>query len=106
MSAAVVLAMPDPRGNLSVEAEQFAARAAAARNLAIVDAEALSMRVTPIGYGFDRRANSDWRPLARKPFAAHHWPAGTRAALASVDNTSNPFDPTDTAAPAPPTLLR
>src|SRR3546814_11485095 len=51
MSAAVVLAMPDPRGNLSAEAEQFAARAAAARNLAIVDAEALSMRGPPIGYG-------------------------------------------------------
>src|SRR3546814_6669752 len=94
MSAAVVLAMPDPRGNLSAEAEQFAARAAAARNLAIVDAEALSMRVTPIGYGFDRRANSEWRPLDRKPFADHIWPDGTRAALESGDITRITFDPT------------
>src|SRR3546814_14502782 len=96
MSAAVVLAMPDPRGNLSAEAEQFAARAAAARNLANVDAEALSMRVTPIGYGFERRANTEWRQLDRKTLADHIGPDGKRAALESGDITSTPYDQTRT----------
>src|SRR3546814_7675349 len=47
MSAAVVLAMPDPRGNLRAEAEPFAARAAAARNLAIADARSAEHTAEP-----------------------------------------------------------
>src|SRR3546814_4235525 len=64
------------------------------------------MRVTPIGYGFDRRANSEWRPLDRKPFADHIWPDGTRAALESGDITRITFDPTGLVDPARITLVR
>ena len=106
MSAAVVIAMPDPRGSLTAEAERFAARAAAARDLAIVDAEALSMRVTPAGYGFDRREDSQWRPLNREPFVDHVWPEGTRAVLGNGETTRILFDPTGLADPARVTLVR
>ena len=47
MSAAVILAIPDPRGSLTSEAERFAARASAAR-LKTASATSISMSVKPL----------------------------------------------------------
>ena len=56
-SAAVVLALPDPRGRLADEAAHFAARASAARDLAVIDARPISVWVSAGGYGFDERTD-------------------------------------------------
>ena len=82
MAAAVVLAMPDPRGSLTSDAERFAARAKAAQDRAIVDASGMAVRLTPIGYGFDRRVDGQWRPLDAKPFADQAWSEGIEAVIA------------------------
>lgn len=82
MSAAVVLAIPDQRGSLVAEAERFAARAQAARQQAVLDARPTAIRLTAVGYGFDRRERKEWKPIERKPFADQAWSEGTRAGVA------------------------
>lgn len=66
-SAAVVLALPDPRGRLRDEAERFAARARTAHDLAIVEGRSFSIWVSDGGYGFDRREAGAWAPVSEKP---------------------------------------
>jgi general secretion pathway protein H len=105
-SAAVVIAMPDSRGSLTEEAERFAARAAAARDRAIIDASAVSLRVTSAGYGFDRRVDSEWRALGEKPFGDEAWKAGTRALTSDGETARILFDPTGLVEPMTITLMR
>jgi general secretion pathway protein H len=81
MSATVALALPDHRGSLVNEAEQFAARAHAAQERAIIEAHPIAIRVTSAGYGFDRREKNGWRPLNRKPFTDRRWREGTHAEM-------------------------
>jgi len=83
LSAAVVLAWPDPRGGLVAEAERFAARAKAARDLAVIEARTLSIRVTAAGYGFDRRGAEGWQTITRKPFGDQPWGEGIEAVVAT-----------------------
>lgn len=78
-SAVVVLALPDPRGRLTDEAERFAARAHAAQELAIVDARPVSLWVSEGGYGFDERREGAWVAMADKPLRVTRWSRGTRA---------------------------
>lgn len=52
--AAVVLAMPDPRGDLRQGAERFAARVSAARDRAVIEARDRVVWVSPSGYRFER----------------------------------------------------
>ena len=106
LSAAVVLAMPDPRGSLTGEAERFAARASAARDRAIIEGAAMAVRVTSAGYGFDRRDKAQWRPLDRKPFLDQPWNDGTVAGPAEGETLRIPFDPTGLAEPARVVLTR
>jgi general secretion pathway protein H len=82
-SAAVVLAMPDPRGRLRDEAERFAGRARAAHDSAIVDAQPVSVWVSSGGYGFDRRKHGAWQPIGEKPFQVERWNKGTIATVAT-----------------------
>lgn len=103
LSAAVVLALPDPRGSLVAEAERFAARTAAARDRAILEAAAISVRVTAEGYGFERRRGGEWRPLDGKPFLGQSWSEGTRA---MTDEARITFDPTGLATAARVVLSR
>lgn len=92
-SAVAVLAMPDPRGRVFDEAARFAARAKAARDVAIVEGTPVSLWVTAGGYGFDRRAGGVWSPLSDKPFRVALWRDGTRATLDGA-RTRVVFDPT------------
>ena len=93
LSAAVILAMPDPRGTLVAEAERFAARARAAQERAVMDNRPIAIRVDDAGYGFEWREEGEWRPLARRPFADQQWGEGTvpelegGAARISFDST-------------------
>lgn len=94
LSAGVVIAMPDPRGRLSHEAQTFAARTLAARDLAIVEGRPVSVRVTARGYAFDRRQGGAWTPLADKPFRAQPWSEGTVALVEQGGTLRTVFDAT------------
>jgi general secretion pathway protein H len=89
ISAAAVLALPDPRGRLIDDAERLAARTAAARDLAIVQARDTRLTVDASGYRFDQRVRGQWTALAEKPFRATPWPEGATAqpAVITFDST-------------------
>jgi general secretion pathway protein H len=106
MSAAVVLAIPDPRGSLRGEAERFAARARAASERAIMDARPVAIRITAAGYGFDRRERGGWQPLAASPFGEYRWTEGTTAGLSPGGAARIAFDSTGMAEPAQLLLQR
>lgn len=84
LSAAAVLALPDPRGRLIDDAERLAARTAAARDLAIVQARDTRLTADATGYRFDQRVRGQWLALAEKPFRATSWPEGATATPATV----------------------
>jgi general secretion pathway protein H len=106
MSAAVVIAMPDPRGSLTAEAERFAARAKAAQDRAVIDSRAMAIRVTGAGYGFDRRSKGEWEALNAKPFADYRWGEGVQAVVGGSGAARIVFDSTGMAEPATVTLER
>lgn len=103
MSAAVVLALPDPGGGLAGEAERFAARARAAQERAIMDNRPVALRLTAAGYGFEWAVRGEWRPLGAKPFESQRWREGTKAAAADDRIV---FDSTGFADPLEVTLSR
>jgi general secretion pathway protein H len=82
MSAAVVLALPEPGGGLTGEAERFAARARAAQERAIMDNRPVALRLTAAGYAFEWAVRGEWQPLDARPFEAQRWREGTKAAAA------------------------
>ena len=95
MSAAVVWAMPDPRGRVRDDALHFAARVRAARDQAVVTAQPVSVWVTTGGYGFDQRVGGRWLPLADKPLRVERWGADEAATLDAPDGRVRvTFDPT------------
>lgn len=104
LSAAVVaFVMPDPRGRVLDEGLRLAARAKAARNMAIVESQPISLWVTSGGYGFDRRVGGAWTPVADKPLRVERWTEGTRATLGQGQGAEGQgrlrvtFDPTGVA---------
>jgi len=80
-TAAVVWALPDPRGRLADEAERFAGRAKAAHDLAIAGSRPISLWVTATGYGFDERRGGAWVAIGDKPLRVTVWGQGTRAQI-------------------------
>jgi len=104
-AAAVVLAMPDPRGALRGEALRLAARADAARERAMMDNRPVALVLGERGYGFEWRHEGEWKPLAQKPFLAQEWSEGTRAALDGGESRIV-FDSTGFAEPARLRLVR
>lgn len=100
ISAAVVLAIPDPRGRVVEDADRFAARVAAARDEAVVTARPMGLWVSTSGYGFERRDGQAWVPFSEKPFTDTDWKSGTRALVGrdgrqqiAFDGTGLPTDP-------------
>ena len=107
LASAVVIAIPDPRGRLLDEAQTFAARTVAARDLAIVEGRPVAVRVTERGYAFDRRQGGTWVPLADKPFRSQPWRDGTAALVGQGGTIRTAFDATgQPTAPATVTLVR
>jgi len=78
-SAAVVLAMPDPRGRVRDAADRLAARARAAQEAAIVRSHPVGLWITPAGYGFEERLKNGWQPIGDKSFRVTEWPGGVAA---------------------------
>lgn len=100
ISAAVVIAIPDPRGRVVEDADRFAARVAAARDEAVVTSRPMGVWVSASGYGFQRREGNQWVPVEDKPFVSANWKTGTRALVGKdgrqqigFDGTGLPTDP-------------
>ena len=106
-SAAVVFAMPDPRGNLQHDAERLAARIHAAQDKAIVDARDTALVVDPAGYGFEQRQRGGgWVPVPDRAFARMTWSEGTQALVGRAGQGRAVFDATGLSEPIDVTLLR
>ena len=105
VSAAVVLAMPDPRGALRGEALRLAARADAARERAMMDNRPVALVLREGGYGFEWRSDGEWRTIAERPFVAQDWSEGTRASIDGGESRIV-FDSTGFAEPARLRLAR
>ena len=105
-SAAVVLTLPDGSEKLRADAERFAGRVAAARDNAVVQARPVAVWVSPSAYGFARREQGAWRPLADKPFVTTPWRDGVTADTGGQQVRVS-FDGTGTTAePIAVTLVR
>lgn len=94
MSAAVVIAMPDPGGTLVSEAESFAARVKAAQERAILGSAPVAIRITDAGYDFDQRRGGEWQPIGRDPLIPHEWREGTQALAGEAGAGRIVFDST------------
>jgi len=105
-SAAVVLAMPDPRGRVVDEAERFAARAAAVRDDAIVQGRDMSLLVDATGYRVERRTQGRWQVAGDRIFTPVAWGAGTVVAVGSEGKLRATFDSTGAAEPVALVLSR
>ena len=103
-AGAVVLAVPDPRPAVGVEAERFAARLSRARDEAVLANRPVAVEVTAAGYGFTAFDGRAWTPLSDGPFGAEVWQAGT--VIEPADDARFVFDPTGVAEPLTLTLLR
>jgi general secretion pathway protein H len=99
MSAAVVLAIPEPGGGLRAEALRFAARAQAARELAVTDNKTIAVRLDAGGYAFQSRRGGKWEAIDAKPLGGARWQEGTVATMEG-QSRSIVFDPTGFAEPA------
>ena len=106
VSGAVVLAFPDPRGDLRADAERFAARAHAAQDKAVIEARDIGLLVSSDGYGFERRDRGVWRTLTDKPFEQRHWAKGATALVGEAGQARALFDPTGLVEPLDVTLMR
>uniref|UniRef100_S0DEV5 Putative general secretion pathway protein H n=1 Tax=termite gut metagenome TaxID=433724 RepID=S0DEV5_9ZZZZ len=93
-SAAVVLAMPDPRGQLADQADRFAARVRVVHDTAILDGRTTSVWVAPGGYGFDLRTRDGWQPMPDRALRVAQWGAGTKPALPREGRQRVIFDST------------
>ncbi|WP_353216179.1 GspH/FimT family pseudopilin [Sandarakinorhabdus sp.] len=92
-SAALLLALPDPGGDVRRQADRLAAHAAAARDLAITCGCPVRLATVPAGWQVLRLAGSGWLPDPTMKAAA--LPAGMSLPPASID-----FDATGLATPA------
>ena len=94
VSAAVVLSMPDPRGRVLDDAERFAARVAAARDNAVIQARPMGVWVSASGYGFQQRRQGKWVALEDRPFSTTRWREGTTALIGKAGQAQMSFDGT------------
>ncbi|QUT07719.1 GspH/FimT family pseudopilin [Sphingobium phenoxybenzoativorans] len=104
VSAAVVLAMPDPRGRVIEDAEKFAARVSAARDNAVIQARPMGVWISASGYGFEQRGAGRWMPLEDRPFATTQWWQGTGALVGESGRAQISFD--STGLPSEPLVIR
>ena len=100
-SAVVVLAIPDPEGSLQTEAERFAARAKAARDLAIVQSRPALLRIEADGYSVARRSDGAWQEAER-----YDWAEGTEVEASGGEGSQSRFDSTGLAQPLNVALRR
>lgn len=103
-AGAVVLAVPDPRPAVGVEAERFAARLSSARDEAVLSNRPVAVEVTAAGYAFTAFNGREWSGLSDGPFGPEIWQPAT--AVSPAAGARFIFDPTGVADPATLTLAR
>lgn len=79
LAGVAVLSLPDDRAQLRTEADTLAARAEAARDLAVTGGRPVALLIGPAGHALEQRRDGGWRPLASDRFALVPWRKGTRA---------------------------
>lgn len=103
MAGMVMLSLPGDERSLANDAEKFAARLAAARDVAIVRSRSMAVSIGPSGYGFEQREGGAWLKIADRSFASQSWTPGTvpmlagraREARIAFDSTGLPSAPVD-----------
>lgn len=93
-SAAVVLALPDPRGRLVDQADRFAAKVRVAHDAAILNGRTTSVWIATGGYGFDVHVGKGWQPIPEKGLRVTQWGADTRPMLGDDGRQRIIFDST------------
>jgi general secretion pathway protein H len=93
-SAAVVLAMPDPRGRLVDEADRFAAKVRVAHDAAILDGRTTSVWVASGGYGFQLHTAKGWVAMPDKALRVAQWGSGVVPQLPPDGRVRVTFDST------------
>lgn len=101
-AGAVVLSMPDPRPAVGLEADQFAARLAQARDEAVLSNMPVAAEADPLGYGFFSFDGAAWTPLSGV-FIRRPWGEGVAGPDGLVRIV---FDPTGGSDPAEIRLSR
>jgi len=91
-SAAVVMALPASASSARSQGEHLAARIAAARDDAVLQARPIAVWFRPSGYGFERYSKGTWLPINDRTFENRRFDDGTR--IASVDIDRIIFDAT------------
>ncbi len=77
-SAAVVLMLPSSDSTVRNDAERLAARIAAARDEAVMQARPIAIWTRASGYGFEQRFDGQWRAHPDAAFKDRNFDNGTR----------------------------
>jgi general secretion pathway protein H len=101
LSAAAVLALPEPGGGVRAEAERFAARAKGVQEAALINSRSTAVRVDAAGYSLARSEGGAWRDLAR-----YQWEEGTQPDFGTAAQGRAVFDATGLADPLEINLRR
>lgn len=105
-SAAVVTAIPDGRARITDDADAFAARLVAARDLSVVAGTDVAVAIDTIGYSFVRRSGAGWQPAPGRALEPRRWADGTAVQTRIDSGDRLVFDTTGLATPALVTLRR
>lgn len=106
-ASVAVMTAPPPGRTLAREAEQFGARLVRAKEEAVLTNHAVAVEVTAEGYGFRKRTEGGWTPLAEGPFKPVVWSRGVVATNgAQAERAQVSFQPTGVAEPLVVNLAR
>jgi general secretion pathway protein H len=83
LTTGVVLSLPSGGGEAREAAGRFAARAAAARDAAVLTGRPTGVWVSPSGYGFEQLAGGEWRAVDRSPLSQADWGGDVRTTVTS-----------------------
>jgi general secretion pathway protein H len=101
VTSTIVFAVRPGGRDVRAEAESLAAKASAARDIAIIGARPIRLTVTPEGYDFAARKHGAWRAMTEKPFKPASWSDGMKITGASVVT----FDATGVSDATAPVIL-
>lgn len=101
MAGVVVMTIPGDERTLASDSEKLAVRLAAGRDLAIVRARSVGVRLGPSGYGFEERRDGMWAPVAKSQLPFQKWSSGTSVSVngqgaegfVTFDSTGFPSSP-------------
>jgi general secretion pathway protein H len=105
-AAAVVIAIPGQQARLTDDADAFAARLVAARDLSIIGGHDIAVAINERGYAFANRDGADWQPASSKALQDRQWGDGTAVQIRIDGGDRIVFDTTGLATPGLVTLQR